>query len=172
MSSNLAEIIGPVAEAMQNISNMFHRNIKLADGMLENFVKDVMTIYDRFSSVPSLAHTIVEQERRGRHNSLRDNIGKVVALASKTADQEEKWVMDSLQYYQVNQRYMQSETSKTFACKETRVMWASSLVDIQQQGPPTLCELFIRCFGDLPAICGCPAREDQVARPLIGRCRP
>ena len=57
-----------------------------------------MTIYERILSVPSLAHIIVEPEHRDGQNSLWNNIGKLVALASRTADQEErKWVMDSLE---------------------------------------------------------------------------
>ena len=53
----------------------------------ENFVKDVMIIYERILSVPSLAHIIVEQEKRDGQYSLWNNIGKLAVLASKTADQ-------------------------------------------------------------------------------------
>ena len=53
--------------------------------------------------MPSLAHIIVEQEQRDGNNALSSNIGKLVMLASKTADQEErKWAMGSLEDYQIN----------------------------------------------------------------------
>ena len=60
----------------------------------------------------SLAHFIVEEEKRDGQNALWNNIGKFVVLASKTADQEDrKWVMDSLEDYQRNQCYMSSDLS-------------------------------------------------------------
>ena len=110
---------------------MCHRNSKLADGRqedyIDDFVEDVMTMYVRILSAPSLAHIIVEQEKRDGQNSLWNNIGNLVVLASKTADQEErKWVMDSLEDYQINQSYMSSDLSKKYR-KETRLMWASFL---------------------------------------------
>ena len=75
---------------------MFLRHKKLAYGKqedyIENFVKGVMTIYERMLSVLSLAHIIVEPEKRDGQNSLRNNIVKLVVLASKTADQEENAV--------------------------------------------------------------------------------
>ena len=65
-----------------------------------------MTIYERILSVPSLADNIVEQEHRDGHNSLWNNIGKLVALAPKTADQEERQcAMDSLEDYQIHHKY-------------------------------------------------------------------
>ena len=80
----------------RDISDRFHGNIKLADGRqedyIENCLKDAMTIYERISSVPSLAQIIVAQNKRAGHNSLRNIIGQLVALASKTADQVEKEV--------------------------------------------------------------------------------
>ena len=55
----------------------------------------------------------MEQEKRDGHNSLWNNIGKLVVLASKTADQEEReWVMDLLEDYQINHGYMTSDLSK------------------------------------------------------------
>ena len=51
-----------------------------------------MTIYSRILSVPALAQNIVEQEKRDGQNSLWNNIGKLVVLASKTADQDKKEV--------------------------------------------------------------------------------
>ena len=64
--------------------------------------------------MPSLAHITVEQEKRGGPlNSLWNNIGKLVVLASKTADQEErKWVMDSLEDYQINNNIVSGDLSK------------------------------------------------------------
>ena len=48
----------------KEISDKFHRHIKLADGRQEdyseNFAKDVITIHERILSVPSLAHITVE----------------------------------------------------------------------------------------------------------------
>ena len=56
------------------ISDMFHIKLKLAydkqEDYMENFVKDVATIYDMILSVLSLAHIIVEQEKRDGQNSL------------------------------------------------------------------------------------------------------
>ena len=47
----------------KDISDKFHRLVKLADGRQEdyseNFAKDVMTIYERILSVPSMARIIV-----------------------------------------------------------------------------------------------------------------
>jgi hypothetical protein len=85
-------------------SEKFHRNIKLAvdrqDDYSEDFVKEALIIYERILTVPALAQMSVEQEKREGHNSLWNNIGKVVVLASKTADQEErKSVMDLLEDY-------------------------------------------------------------------------
>ena len=55
-----------------------------------------MTIYERIVSVPSLAQITVEQEQRDGQTLLWSNIGKLVVLASKNADPEDrKWVMDS-----------------------------------------------------------------------------
>ena len=123
-----------------------------------------MTIYDRILIVPSLAQILVEQEKRDGHNSLRNNIGKLTVLASKTADPEErKWVMYSLEDYQTNYGYMSSDLSKHI-CQGYESRGHHSLVDIQVQGPPALVELFIHCCGDLPTRCGCPAREDQDAQ--------
>ena len=51
-----------------------------------------MTIYDRILNVRSLAHTIVEHEKRDGQKSLWNNIGKLVVLAPNTADQEKKEV--------------------------------------------------------------------------------
>ena len=84
------------------ISEQIHRNIKLATGRQDdysaNFVKDALIIYERILTVPTLAQMIVEQEKRDGQNALWNSIGKLVVLASKTADQEErKWVMDSLE---------------------------------------------------------------------------
>ena len=81
---------------------MFHRNIKLAYGRQEdnigNLSKDIIIIYERILSVPSLAHICVDQYNRDGQISLWNNIGKLVAVASNTADQEErKWVMGSLE---------------------------------------------------------------------------
>ena len=85
----------------------------------------------------------MESEKRDGHNSLWNNIGKLAVLASKTADQEGKiWVMDSLEDYQINQRYMLSDLSKIY-CNETGVMWASFPCWIQVQGPPALGEFFM-----------------------------
>ena len=74
----------------KDILDLVHRNINLAacrqEDYSENFVKDVMTIYERILSVPSLAHIIVEPEKRDGQNSLWNNIGKLAVLASKTAD--------------------------------------------------------------------------------------
>ena len=71
----------------KDISEMLHRNIKLTDGMqddyIENFVQDVMTIHERLLSAPSLAHIIVEQENRDGQNSLWNNIGKLAVLDQK-----------------------------------------------------------------------------------------
>ena len=78
-----------------------------------------MTIYERILSVPSLAHIIVEQEKRDGQNSLWNNIGKLVVLAAKTADQEErKWVMDSLEDYHTNQGYTSSDLSRKLAVRQ------------------------------------------------------
>ena len=109
---------------------MFHGNIKLADGRQEDysetFVKDVMTICERILSLPSLAHIIVEQEKRDDQNSLWNNIGKLVVLASETADQAEReWVMDSLEDYHINQGYTSSDLSENVLQGMSRVMWAS-----------------------------------------------
>ena len=97
----------------KKISEKIHRNIKLAagrqDDYSENFVKDALIIYERILTVPALAQMIVEQEKRDGQNALWNNIGKLAVLASKTADQEErKWVMDSLEDYQINHGYMSS----------------------------------------------------------------
>ena len=58
---------------MNEIRDMFNRNIKLADGKQEdynnNFIKKVMINYDRILSVPSLAHITVER-RRGMARTL------------------------------------------------------------------------------------------------------
>ena len=102
---------------------------KLADGRQEayseNFVKDAMTMYERILKVPSLGHITVEEEKRDDQNSPWNNIGKFVALASSTADQEDmKLVMDSLEDYQTNQSYASSDLSPTY-CRETSGMWAS-----------------------------------------------
>ena len=75
---------------------MFHSSLKLADGRQEdyseNLVKVVMTSCERILRVPSLAHIIVEQEKRDGQNSMWNNVGKLVVLAPNTADQEEKEV--------------------------------------------------------------------------------
>ena len=101
----------------KEISEKFHRNMKLAagrqDDYTENFVKDALIIYERILTVPALAQMIVEQEKRDGQNALWNNIGKLAVLASKTADQEErKWVMDSLEDYQINHRYLSGDLSK------------------------------------------------------------
>jgi len=102
----------------KEISDKFRKNIKLADGRQEdyseNFVKDAMTIYERILSSPPLAQLILEQEKRDGHASLWNNIRKLAVLATKTADQEErKWVMDSLEDYQINHGYMSGDLSKS-----------------------------------------------------------
>ena len=63
--------------------------------------------------MPQLAFLILEQEKRDGHNALWNNIGKLAVLAAKTSDQEEqKWVMDSLEDYQINHGYMAGDLSK------------------------------------------------------------
>ena len=88
----------------KEISEQLHKNIKLATGRQddynENFVKDALKFYERIMTVPALAQMIVEQEKRDGQNALWNSIGKLVVLASKTADQEErKWAMDSLEAF-------------------------------------------------------------------------
>ena len=74
----------------KDVSGTINRNIQLTDGRQEDysehFDKEVMTIYERILSVPSLAQIIAKQEKRDGHNSLWNNIGKLVVLASRTAD--------------------------------------------------------------------------------------
>ena len=111
------------------------------EDFIENCVTEVMTIYERILSVPSLAHIIVEQDKRDGQNSLWKNIGNLVVLESKTADQEErKWVMDSLEDYQTNHRYKSSDLSKHFPTGRQESRGHHSLFDIQVQGPPGLGE--------------------------------
>ena len=91
----------------KDISEKFHRNIKLAvgrqDDHSEDFVKDALIICERIMTVPALAQMIVEQDKQDGQHALWNSIGKLVVLASKTADQEEmKLVMDSLEDYQIN----------------------------------------------------------------------
>ena len=107
-------------------------------------------MYERILSVPSLAHSIVEQEKRDGHNSLWNKIGKLAVLASKTADQErKKWVMDSLEDYQINHSYMSSDLSK-HVLQRDESCGHHSLVDMQVQGPPALGELFFIALGICP----------------------
>ena len=156
----------------KEINDQFHRNIRLADASKEDYsvncAKDALMIYGRILPVPSLAQIIVEQEKRDGHNSLWNNIGKLVVLATKTADQDERqWAMDSLEDYQINHIYLSGDLPKhLLQGDESR--GHHSLVDIQVQGSSALGDLFIHCFGVVPARCGSPAREDQVTRPLIG----
>ena len=80
----------------KEISDKFHRHTKLADGRQGDYYKQVMTIYARILSVPFLFQISVKKEKPDGQNSLWNNIGKLVVLALKTADQEErKWFMDS-----------------------------------------------------------------------------
>ena len=95
---------------------MRHRNIKLADGSqedyIDNLVKDAMAMYERILNVPLLAQIIVEPEKRDGQNSLCNNSGKLVVLALTIAGQEErKRVMDSLEDYHINHKYMSSDLS-------------------------------------------------------------
>ena len=66
VNNTLQRTLGRVP-TKKEINDMFHRNIKLADGKQEgyneDFVKDVMIIYARILSVPSLPNIIVEQEQ-------------------------------------------------------------------------------------------------------------
>ena len=63
--------------------------------------------------MPALAQMIVEQEKRDGQNALWNSIGKLVVLASKTADQEDRqWVMDSVEDLQINNNTLSSDLSK------------------------------------------------------------
>ena len=102
--------------------------------------------------------------RRDGQNALWNTIGKLVVLASKHADQEDKkLVMDSLEDYQINHGYMSSDLAKTNAGRQESC-GHHSLVDFEVQGPPGLGEFLFHCCGALPARCGCLAREDQDAQ--------
>ncbi len=79
---------------MKAINDMFQRGIKMADGKredyIENFVKEVMTIYERILMCALIGHIIVEPEKRDGQKSLWHNIGKLAVFASSTADLEER----------------------------------------------------------------------------------
>ena len=61
----------------KEISDKLRRNIKLADGRQEDYsencVKDAVTIYERILTVPSLAHIIVEPEKRDGHSTVEQH---------------------------------------------------------------------------------------------------
>jgi hypothetical protein len=128
VKNNLQTVLGSLP-TRKEISHKFRRNVKLADGRQEdyseNFVKDALTIFERILSVPPLECFILEQEKRDGHNASWNNIGNLAVLAAKTSDQEEqKWVMDSLEDYQINHGHMAVIRPKT-SCKVTGAMLVS-----------------------------------------------
>ena len=80
-----------------------------------------------------------------------------------------KWVMDSLEDYQTNDKYMSTDLSNNTGQGDNSHVGNAPLLIVKYKVHQRWVSCAFTALGILPAMRDCPARGDQVTRPLLGR---